>query len=172
MKHVLIPAVFAIALPGHAAESLSIKETDATIVIARGKTPILTYHKAEVPPPKGASPLYKRSGFLHPVHAPSGGVVTSIHAPDHVHHMGIWHAWVNTQHNGRKLDFWNLKKGNATIGYAKTLDIRSDGDVVGFKVLQHHSALSDGKKETGEIRFDGDTMIIEKDGKGLAFKKK
>ena len=30
----------------------------------------------------------------------------------------------------------------------------------------------DGKKETGEIRFDGDTMIIEKDGKGLAFKKK
>ena len=57
------------------------------IVIANGETHVLTYYKAEMALPEGTSPLYKRSGFIHPLM-----VRTSIHAKDHYHHMGLWHA--------------------------------------------------------------------------------
>ena len=120
---------------------LTIEETEDRIVIANGEQHILTYHKAEVPPPEGASPLYKRSGFIHPLSAPNGGVVTSIHAPDHIHHLGLWHAWVKTKHKGRSLDFWNLKKGEATVRYARTEAVRRGADGVGFTVVQEHVAL-------------------------------
>ena len=62
------------------------------IGIANGETHVLTYYKAEMALPEGTSPLYKRSGFIHLLMAPNGGVCTSIHAKDHYHHMGLWHA--------------------------------------------------------------------------------
>ena len=105
-------------------------ESDKAIVIKAGDKSILTYHKAVVQPPKGADPAYARSGFIHPIYSPKGGVVTGIHPKDHYHHMGLWHAWVKTKHKGRELDFWNLKKKNAAIRYAKTKSIHK-GDAKG-----------------------------------------
>lgn len=138
----LLPALMAtLVVSVHAVPALV--EGNADIVISNGDTHILTYHKAEVLPPEGASPLYRRSGFIHPLTAPNGGVVTSIHAPDHFHHMGLWHAWVQTRHKGRKLDFWNLKKGQATIRYVETRELRRTDTGVGFTVCQHHVVLPD-----------------------------
>ena len=142
IKVLLLPALMAtLVVSVHAVPALV--EGNADIVISNGDTHILTYHKAEVLPPEGASPLYRRSGFIHPLTAPNGGVVTSIHAPDHFHHMGLWHAWVQTRHKGRKLDFWNLKKGQATIRYVETRELRRTDTGVGFTVCQHHVVLPD-----------------------------
>lgn len=124
-------------------ESLTIRETPASIIIQNGEAHVLTYHKAEVEPPAGVSPLYRRSGFIHPLTAPNGSVVTGIHPKDHCHHLGLWHAWVKTIHKGRKIDFWNLKTGDATIRYVKTLGVRRSATVVGFTVMQHHVILPD-----------------------------
>ena len=54
---------------------LAVKETDEAILVTKGKTLVLTYNKAEVPPPAGVDPVFKRSGFIHPVRTPSGRVV-------------------------------------------------------------------------------------------------
>ena len=67
-----------------AAGSLSLLETEKTIEIRDGERTMLVYNKAPVPPPEGKDPAYARSGFIHPLKSPSGGVVTSIHADDHI----------------------------------------------------------------------------------------
>lgn len=124
------------------AAPLSLQEDAETITIMGPSAPVLTYHKAEVPPPAGEDPAYRRSGFIHPLHAPNGDVVTSIHAADHLHHMGIWHAWVKTMWHGRQLDFWNLKKGQATVRFVGVLAREQTADSAGFTVRQQQVALA------------------------------
>ncbi len=127
---------------GADARALTIHESTAAIVIRCGDAHVLTYHKTEVPPPTGASALYRRSGFIHPLTAPGGDPVTGMHPRDHHHHLGLWHAWVKTQHRGRAVDFWNLGKGEGTVRYAATESLRRGAAGVGFTVTQHHVALA------------------------------
>lgn len=132
---------------------LSIEETDTHIEITNDGGTVLVYHKAHMPPPDGQPKYFERNGFIHPINAPSGGAVTGIHPADHIHHMGLWHAWVETYHNGRNLDFWNLKEETATIRYVKTLKIFNNDKRVGFTVRQHHVALAkDGHPEKSSWR--------------------
>ena len=121
-----------------AAAPLEVVEDVNQIVISRGQTPVLTYHKAEMPPPPGETELFRRSGFIHPLHAPNGDVVTSIHPADHIHHMGLWHAWVKTKWQGEEIDFWNLKGGRGTVRFVEVIDRNS----LGFKVRQQQVALA------------------------------
>ena len=120
---------------------LAVIETKDAITITSGDAPVLTYHKALIPPPKGVNPAYTRSGFVHPVHTPGGAVVTGIHPDDHYHHVGLWHAWVNTKHKGNKIDFWNLKKKEATVRFKKAAKLIEAEDHVGFVVEQEHVRL-------------------------------
>ena len=140
-----------------AEDKILCKQTKETIVLARGKTPILTYHVAEVPPPKGVNPIYNRSGFIFPMHAPGGGIVTGIHPADHYHHLGLWHAWVNTQYEGKKgPDFWNLGKGTGCIRHAKVNEVRK----AGFTVEQEHLAYPNGAKSKPVVILE-ETLSID-----------
>jgi hypothetical protein len=124
---------------------LRVEETPRHLTIRHHDETVLTYHKVEMEPPKGASKQYRRSAFIHPLTAPNGAVLTSVHPKDHLHHVGLWHAWVNTEHKGRKLDFWNLGKGQATVRYRETQSIsgpKGDG-TAGFSVVQEHVVLPD-----------------------------
>lgn len=116
---------------------ISVTESEEAIVIRKGEQHVLTYHKAMVPPPKGAAPAYTRSGFIHPLTAPDGTVVTTAHPEDHTHHVGLWHAWVKTKHKGRAIDFWNLKAKQGTVRFAEVEEMREDG----FTVIQEHVIL-------------------------------
>lgn len=137
------PLIFVLlCLPALLTAKLSIKETGTHIEIKNDGKVVLTYHKALMPPPEGQPDYFARSGFIHPIASPSGGVVTGIHPDDHIHHMGLWHAWVETYHDGRNLDFWNLKEQTATIRYVGTQDIIEGDQQVGFTVRQHHVALA------------------------------
>lgn len=127
----------------------TVSETTDTIELRLDDRPVLTYHKAVVPPPEGADARFARSGFIHPLHAPAGGVVTSIHASDHIHHYGLWHAWVQTEHRGKAADYWNVKGGTATVRFAGTVRlIERAGEAAGFVVRQEHVTLA----EDGSVR--------------------
>ena len=127
-------------------QALEVSEDDNTIKILDGTNALLVYHKSEVLPPKGSDPSYKRSAFIHPLKTPKGAIVTSIHPDDHLHHVGLWHAWVNTSHGTEKIDFWNLKKKEGTVRYKKTISLNQESDKKGFTVLQEHIATYEGKK--------------------------
>lgn len=61
----------------------------------------------------GAPESRRRSGYLHPVYAPDGTVVTDDFPKDHFHHRGIFWAWPIVRSGGVKYDPWlvdeNLK---------------------------------------------------------------
>lgn len=101
-------------------------------------SPVLNYQFNEALPPAGVDPLFRRSGFIHPLWSPSGEVLTRIQAPDHYHHYGIWGPWTKTHIQGREVDFWNLSKGEGTVRFAGFLS-QIEGPVFSeFSALQEH----------------------------------
>ncbi len=139
-----------LSVPLPVAAQLQVTETDKAITITRGEVMVLTYHKAEVPPPKQADPIYKRSGFIHPLCAPNGEPVTGIHPADHYHHLGLWHAWVKTKHGKDTPDFWNLRGRTGRVRYVKTIELHKGSDrdpSVGFIVEQEQVAYKGPDRE-------------------------
>ncbi len=109
---------------------------------------VLAYQHAIHPAPDGASGLFARSAYIHPLYSPAGAILTRINPPDHLHHMGLWNPWTKTEFEGRAIDFWNLKLGQGTIRFNSFVSTIS-GDVFGgFSALQDHVDLlaPDGEK--------------------------
>lgn len=126
------------SMKGDAADGIAIEKGQGGLKLVRNGHPILNYQFSEVFPPKGVDPLYKRSGFIHPLWSPSGEELTRIQAPDHYHHYGIWGPWTKTHINGREVDFWNLAKGQGTVRFSGFLS-QVEGPVYsGFSALQEH----------------------------------
>lgn len=140
-------AIFSLWVNYARSAELSAVETEASIELKQDGESFLTYHKAEVPPPAEADPIYKRSGFIHPVKTPGGAAVTGIHPADHFHHIGLWHAWVKCKHGEDEIDFWNLKSGTGRVAFRKTVAIHDDTDAVGFVVEQDHIACKGDDKQ-------------------------
>ncbi|WP_347838747.1 PmoA family protein [uncultured Draconibacterium sp.] len=117
---------------------VGLKKDNEDLCLHLGEKSILKYRYAVTLPPKEADPLYKRSGYIHPLSSPGGKVLTRIQAPDHYHHYGIWGPWTKTHIDDRAVDFWNLKAGQGTVKFAGFL-AENEGTVFsGFKALQQH----------------------------------
>lgn len=117
---------------------INVVNKDGTLRLYRGEKPILSYQIETVSVPKGVSPLYKRSAFIHPLYSPEGEVLTRIQAPDHYHHYGIWNPWTLTFIGKREVDFWNLMKGEGTVRFAGMVSQIEGPIYTGFKSLQEH----------------------------------
>ncbi|WP_372950790.1 PmoA family protein [Mariniphaga sp.] len=100
--------------------------------------PVLNYRFETTFPPEGVNPLYKRSGFIHPLWSPGGEELSRIQPPDHYHHYGIWGPWTLTHIDDREVDFWNLAKGQGTVKFAEFLSETEGAVFSGFKALQQH----------------------------------
>jgi hypothetical protein len=124
--------------PGNDSEGVQLIKDNQDLKLQLNDTPILQYRYAVTLPPKEADPLYKRSGFIHPLWSPGGKVLTRIQPPDHYHHYGIWGPWTKTHIEGREVDFWNLLKGQGTVKFAGFLDETQGAIYSGFKALQQH----------------------------------
>lgn len=117
---------------------ITLKKQHKDLVVQVGEQPILKYRFKTTYPPEGVDPLYKRSGFIHPLYSPQGEILSRIQPPDHYHHYGIWGPWTLTHIDGREVDFWNLNKGQGTVRFAGFLSEVSGKVFSGFKVLQQH----------------------------------
>ncbi|MBV8253226.1 MAG: PmoA family protein [Chitinophaga sp.] len=116
--------------------------SDTAILLEDGKNRVLQYNTAVVSPPAGSDTVYRRSGFIHPLWAPNGVVLTNIFPnAGHRHHMGIWNPWTHTMFEGKETDFWNVQKKEGKVRYGGL--VATDGGNVwcGFKVKQEHVAF-------------------------------
>jgi hypothetical protein len=118
--------------------ALTIEKDEKDLMIKHDESPVLKYRYAETYPPEGVDPLFKRSGFVHPLWSPGGEVLTRIQPLDHYHHYGIWAPWTMTRVEGRKVDFWNLASGEGTVIFSKFLSEVSGTVYAGFQALQEH----------------------------------
>jgi hypothetical protein len=132
---------FVLKLEDKAAEPVSkvtLKKDYKDMSLMMNDKPILNYRYAITYPPEGIDPIFKRSGFIHPLYSPEGEVLTRIQAPDHYHHYGIWGPWTKTSIDGREVDFWNLYSGQGTVKFAEFLNVEEGAIFSGFEALQQH----------------------------------
>jgi len=142
------------------------KDSAGALVLKEGSQHLLQYNYNIVEPPAGVDTAYRRSGFIHPLWAPDGQVITNIHPKDHWHHVGIWNPWTHTSFKGKETDFWNLQKKEGTVRFKEFIS-RTQGPVLcGFQALQDHIAFS-GKQETVAINEEWDVKAFNSNGNTL-----
>ncbi|HAB15170.1 MAG TPA: PmoA family protein [Verrucomicrobiota bacterium] len=78
--------------------------------------------------------IYRRGGYLHPLYAPSGRLVTDDFPANHLHHHGIWAPWTKTEFEGRAPDFWNMGDGKGRVEFVAVDRIWNEPAEAGFTV--------------------------------------
>ncbi len=121
---------------------VQLRMNDRTLELGQGNRQAIRFQYTPMPPPPGQDLLYTRSGFIHPIWSPGGKVLTRIHPSDHIHHMGFWNPWTNTEFEGRHVDFWNLKEGQGTVRFVKFNSTMTGPVFAGFEAFQEHVDLS------------------------------
>ncbi len=117
---------------------LSLDNNRYSLRLQKNNEPVLEYRYATKFPPENINPLYKRSGYIHPLWSPEGFNLTHIQPPDHFHHYGIWGPWTKTYIEGREVDFWNLAKGQGTVQFSNFISEYEGPVFAGFQALQEH----------------------------------
>ena len=94
------------ALSLEAKSPFEIREASATALEVReqGK-PVLVYNYG-MTLGGGAPEEKRRSGYVHPLYAPNGVVVTDDFPKDHWHHRGVFWAWPRVTIEGKQYDQW------------------------------------------------------------------
>lgn len=124
-------------------EHLHIIDSDSFITLYKGDRPVLRYVKALVNAPGRSDSLYLRNGFIHPLWAPDGTVLTRIHPADHLHHLGLWHPWTKVTFREGELDFWNLGKGQGTVRFLDLKKLNSGPLFAEFQARQSQLARAE-----------------------------
>ncbi|UCG47616.1 MAG: PmoA family protein [Phycisphaerales bacterium] len=149
--------------------AVSVRRDDEHYEIWHEGDKVLRYNHAEVPEPEGESPLYRRSGFIHPLWSPKGTVLTNIHPEDHIHHVGIWMPWTKTKFEGKSVDFWNLGAGQGTVRFVRYLGTREGLVFGGFEVEQEHVVLKMERGEKVVLREVWDVRVYNVGGSGRGY---
>jgi hypothetical protein len=131
-----ILAALAFALPSQliAGEPVVTAKRDGKqIVFTAGEREVLRYQAepGELPRPN-IKEAFRRGGYLHPIHTPSGRVVTDDYPSNHVHHHGIWMPWTKTEFEGRTPDFWNMGDNKGRVEFVEVDRIWNEDGRAGF----------------------------------------
>lgn len=124
-------------LPGND-QGVKLQKRQGQLRLINSDRPVLDYQFGAVYPPEGVNPLFRRSGFIHPIWSPEGQILSRIQPPDHYHHYGLWGPWTKTHIRGREVDFWNLIKGQGTVRFSGFISETEGSVFTGFKALQEH----------------------------------
>lgn len=160
-------------VPGVATAERVVKasQDDKVLEVSVGDTKVLQYHHAMVPPPENMGnvpesrrPLYYHNAFIHPLWSPKGNVLTDIHPPDHIHHLGIWMPWTHTKFEGKMVDFWNVGDGTGTVRFSKFLSETTGVVYGGFQSEQDHVALKTSKGEQTILKEVWDVRVYNVGG--------
>lgn len=148
--------------PAEGEPGLKIEIKDGVLAARWQGRPLLTYQGTPLAGPPGTGPLFTRSGYLHPVYAPCGALLTDDFPADHLHQRGVFFAWTKTQVTlgGEVLhpDFWNLGAGTGRVRCAATPETIPGPGTPGFHV-KHAWEARRGENweevlaETWEVRF-------------------
>jgi hypothetical protein len=125
-------------------ETMSCRDDGARLLIKVGDQPVLAYNYATQESPAGIDPVYRRSGYIHPVFDPKGREVTGDFPPDHPHQHALFFAWVNATFRGKKVDFWNQVQKTGFVEHAKIECVVSGPVCAGFTIRLTHSAVENG----------------------------
>jgi hypothetical protein len=118
-----------------------VQHPDAVTIFAPDGSPILRY---QLKLPSDTKLSVESACYFHPVTTPGGLVLTDVAPADHLHHRGIFLAWVE-MHGAKKADFWGWgehapKQGRRIVNRA-VVDLVSNTRQGGFTA--HNEWLAD-----------------------------
>jgi len=126
----------------------------ATVVAARyvgvrrdGK-PVLRYNFDLMKQFPDKPSEFDRACYFHPLWAPCGEIITGDFNPNHLHHRGLWFAWVKARVGGINANFWEIQQGR---GKTVNRDVETTQGSVFAGLVAKNDWLSGGKtilKET------------------------
>lgn len=99
--------------------SIEIRDDNKRKTFYWNSKPIFSYNYAVINPPNNLEEIYQRSGYLHPIHAPSGQIVTDDFSDDHAHQHGVFFAFVKAKINDKTVDFWNQHRRTGSVEHFK-----------------------------------------------------
>lgn len=113
--------------------AVTAKRDGKQIVFTAGNREIVRYQAEPGDfPREGIKEAFRRGGYLHPIHTPSGRVVTDDFPSNHVHHHGIWMPWTKTEFEGREPDFWNMGAGKGRVEFVSAEPVWEKDGRAGF----------------------------------------
>ncbi len=120
-----------------AAPVVTVRQTGSDLAVAVAGKAVLTYvGGAGRLPSSDINPVFQRGGYIHPVRAPSGRILTDDYPADHRHQHGVMFAWTSAEFEGRKTDFWNMGNALARVE-AVGVDATWSGAVHGGWTARH-----------------------------------
>lgn len=123
-----------------------ISRNENELIIKSGTRQLIQYNYKTVYPPEGIDTVFRRSGFIHPLRAPHGQILTRIQPPDHYHHYGIWNPWTHMLFEGDTLDLWNLNRKQGTVQFSKFLSFQQGDVFAEYSALHEHVSFSNGSE--------------------------
>ena len=81
---------------------------DTGLELSEDGKPVFVYNYGMILAP-GAPETMRRAGYLHPVYAPDGTLLTDDFNRDHPHHRGLFWAWEVIEVGGKTNDAWTVK---------------------------------------------------------------
>jgi hypothetical protein len=126
------------AKPSQTPEVIATVVDGKALRIHKGDMNLLQYNFGVTMPPAGINEVYKRSGYIHPLYAPHGQVLTRIQPPDHYHHYGIWNPWTLVAYEGDTIDFWNINTKTGTVRFANFVNVENGAVFSEYGALHEH----------------------------------
>jgi Family of unknown function (DUF6807) len=127
---------------------VTVRDDGKRLIVEISGKPVLAYNHATVQSPDPEHPYYARSGYLHPVYAPDGQVLTDDFNPDHAHQHGVMFAWRKGTFEGRATNPWHQAEETGRVEHLKVKSYDS-GPVFGqfaIKLRQVDLTDTDGPK--------------------------
>ena len=132
-------------LSRHRAEAFQVANDPLGVSIQWQDKSVLRYRSVEAPPPRAEiGPDYTRGGYVSELRTPHGRLVTDDFPPNHLHHHGVWFAWVKTAIGAkpRNPDFWNMGQKSGTVKFVSLDGVQSDGRGVEIRTTHRHVDLT------------------------------
>ncbi|MEM6690701.1 MAG: PmoA family protein, partial [Planctomycetota bacterium] len=129
---------------------LQLNETETTIQITLRGKPVLEYVKVASPVPDGIERHFERSGYIHPIYAPTGQQITGDYPVDHAHQHALFFAWTKSNYDGQKTDFWNQAKQLAGVEFRDIVNTEKSDEQVSFST-KHAFTVGTGDKKTDAL---------------------
>lgn len=147
MRRVLLAA--SLAVPGivWGESPFALRETaPGSLELSENGKPVFVYNYG-MQLANGAPESYRRSGYLHPVYAPGGTIVTDDFPRDHYHHRGLFWAWPVVNIDGTRHDMWLVK--DVRQKFVRWID-RSTGDR-SARIAAENEWIAGGRKVAKEF---------------------
>jgi methane monooxygenase PmoA-like len=136
------------------------ERTPDAVLVKEGAVEILRYQLTK---PPGTKLSVESACYFHPLTTPKGVVVTDVAPDDHLHHRGIFLAWVE-MHGKKDADFWGwgekAPKKDRRIVNREVTDLKGGSFRVRNEWLAEESVML-SEELAVSIRTQGDARILD-----------